>query len=880
MVQQLMTEFCAEKGLSSWRDPDKFEVFATHCVLSDHTFDSFEAVDYRIGGSEDGGIDGYAVVINENLFNAPDDVERCLLATTDISPTIVVVQAKTSASMSRATIADLRVRVEYILRTEEPLDHAADVEPLRECLRRIKKHRDRLNSRGVRLEIAYASTSLGANDELRREASRAAQALAHNGIIGEVRFEFLGRTELSRRYERAQWSSKAKLTFTGHYALPVDPGITQARQGLVPAAELVQAIADASGDPKPNLFSENIREYQPAAPVNDEIRETLRDEATRRRFAVLNNGITIVARSLRAWQDSQVVIRDFQVVNGCQTCYVLAEESDRLDGVAVKVQIIECDDDEVINEIVTATNRQTEIPKVYFTNRNQLMRRLEVHYRHQYDENRPLYFARRPGKGANDLRRGVIGMNPQLRAHVAMFGRPAPSSGHRDLDTAFDEHFGNASEREFYTAGAALYRWDWLADTRRIHKRYRSLGYQAIAVLGVLYGVRPLVGDHKAKGKRLDPVDEVLWSDGGWELLALDIQSVLDKALTQSSSPDPKTAAASITFGKTVVALARQQPRRLPRPARATHTGGTLDAMTSRAEPSATIDHDDSAAVAAFRERIGIESIIDVHTHFMPRRVLAKVWAYFDLAGPVMGRAWPITYRHEEERLLRLLRGFGVRAFTSMLYPHKPGMARWLNDWAADFAARTPDCLHTATFFDEPGAIDDVTRAVDQGARVFKCHLQVGGFDPNSPLLDKVWGLLADAGIPVVTHCGSGPIPGAHTGPEPMAALLERHPRLPLVVAHLGMPEYEDFLGLAERYERVMLDTTMAFTRFTEAMLPFPDRALPRLGDLGDRVLLGTDFPNIPYSYAHALAALECTGLGEEWLRAVCHDNAARLFGL
>ncbi|WP_329166734.1 amidohydrolase [Streptomyces sp. NBC_01387] len=286
------------------------------------------------------------------------------------------------------------------------------------------------------------------------------------------------------------------------------------------------------------------------------------------------------------------------------------------------------------------------------------------------------------------------------------------------------------------------------------------------------------------------------------------------------------------------------------------------------------------AQVAAFRSALGLESLIDVHTHFMPERVLAKVWAYFDAAGPLVGRAWPITYREEEERRIELLRGFGVRAFTSMLYPHKPGMARWLNDWAADFAARVPDCLHTATFFAEPGASDDVRHALDQGARVFKCHLQVGGYDPNDPLLDDVWGQLADSGTPVVTHCGSGPVPGAFTGPGPIGELLKRHPRLRLVVAHLGMPEYEGFLDLAERHEDVMLDTTMAFTPFVEASDPFPPAALPRLAALRDRVLLGTDFPNIPYSYADALHALERTGLGDDWLRAVCHDNAARLFGL
>ncbi|OKI14035.1 amidohydrolase family protein [Streptomyces sp. CB03911] len=287
-----------------------------------------------------------------------------------------------------------------------------------------------------------------------------------------------------------------------------------------------------------------------------------------------------------------------------------------------------------------------------------------------------------------------------------------------------------------------------------------------------------------------------------------------------------------------------------------------------------------AAEVRAFWQGLGLPGLVDVHTHFMPKNVLDKVWAYFDAAGPLLGRPWPITYREEEARRVELLREFGVRAFTAMLYPHKPGMAAWLNAWAAGFAARTPDCLHTATFYPEPGAAGYVARALADGARVFKAHLQVGGYDPADPLLDEVWGLLADSGTPVVTHCGSGPAPGKHTGPGPIGAVLARHPRLPLVVAHMGLPEYGDFLDLAERYPQVRLDTTMAFTAFTERDSPFPPAELPRLRALQGRILLGTDFPNIPYPYAEALDALAGLGLGEEWLRAVCHDNAADLFNL
>lgn len=306
-----------------------------------------------------------------------------------------------------------------------------------------------------------------------------------------------------------------------------------------------------------------------------------------------------------------------------------------------------------------------------------------------------------------------------------------------------------------------------------------------------------------------------------------------------------------------------------------------VDGMTDHSPQTSRTPSAEAVEVRRFWEGLGLPGLIDVHTHFMPERVLRKVWGYFDALGQLTGGVeWPITYRHEEGERADLLRDFGVRAFTAMLYPHKPGMARWLNGWAVDFARRTPGSLHTATFFPEPGVEAYVREAVEAGARVFKAHVQVGAYDPADELLDPVWGLLAEAGVPVVVHCGSGPAPGKHTGPGPIGQVLARHPGLPLIVAHLGMPEYEDFLGLAERYPRVRLDTTMAFTDFSEEMAPFPRRALPRLAALGDRVLLGSDFPNIPYPYAHQLRALERLGLGEEWLRAVCHDNAAALFGV
>jgi hypothetical protein len=261
--------------------------------------------------------------------------------------------------------------------------------------------------------------------------------------------------------------------------------------------------------------------------------------------------------------------------------------------------------------------------------------------------------------------------------------------------------------------------------------------------------------------------------------------------------------------------------------------------------------------------------------------MLRKVWRYFDDARRY-GIEWPITYRWPDEARVAHLRAMGVRAYSALSYAHRPGMAADLTAWALDFAARTPGCLPSGTFYPEPGVLGHVDKALADGVRLFKVHVQVGDFDPRDDVLDPVWGRLAETGTPVVVHAGSGPLPGRHTGPGPLGAVLARHPGLTAIVAHLGVPEYGEFLDLAERYGRVHLDTTMACTDFLERLAPYPVELLPRLRALGlaGRVLLGTDFPNIPYPYAHQLAALARLDLGDDWLRAVCWHNADALFDL
>src|SRR5436190_1756615 len=206
--------------------------------------------------------------------------------------------------------------------------------------------------------------------------------------------------------------------------------------------------------------------------------------------------------------------------------------------------------------------------------------------------------------------------------------------------------------------------------------------------------------------------------------------------------------------------------------------------------------------VPGFWRALGLPGLADVHVHFLPPRLLRRVWQYFDEAGPLVGVSWPIRYRWSDAARVAHLRSMGVRMFGALAYAHRPEMAADLNEWTLEFGRTTPGCLPSATFYPEPGVTRYVRAALDAGARIFKVHLQVGGFVPHDTQLDK--------------------------------------------------------------------------------LAPFPAGALPLARELGmaGKILLGSDFPNLPYPYARQLAGLAGIGLGEDWLRAVCWDNPVAMFGL
>ena len=304
-------------------------------------------------------------------------------------------------------------------------------------------------------------------------------------------------------------------------------------------------------------------------------------------------------------------------------------------------------------------------------------------------------------------------------------------------------------------------------------------------------------------------------------------------------------------------------------------SGAVTCAHTGRAASLLTMTDDE---VPAFLAGLGIPGIVDAHVHFLPDRVQDAVWRWFDrLTYP-----WPVTYRSSAQDRLATLDRIGVRHHTALAYAHRPGMLRFLNEHTLGLAAAEPAVIPTFTIFPEPGVGAETARCLADCGRAVKVHLQVGGFDATDPQLDEAWGLLQDAGTPVILHAGAvadGSGNERWCGPEPVRRLLDRFPALRLVIAHLGAPDHDAFVEIAEEHPGVWLDTAMVFTD-PPYLGPTPLHLVERVSAIGDRIVFGSDFPTIPHAFAAQVSGLAALGLGDDWLRNVLWGNGVRLFAL
>jgi uncharacterized protein len=268
---------------------------------------------------------------------------------------------------------------------------------------------------------------------------------------------------------------------------------------------------------------------------------------------------------------------------------------------------------------------------------------------------------------------------------------------------------------------------------------------------------------------------------------------------------------------------------------------------------------------------------VDVHTHLHPDWLARAIRRWFAERSD-----WKLEQPTDPDLAARFLRERGVERFVFFSYAHKAGLARELNAWLHAAAVRLPDGLALGTVQpDDPDMLDVADQALDEyGFKGFKIHINVQRFHPDDPRMLPLYERLVARNGLVLIHVGTAPWPNDFDGFPRFARVMELFPSLTAIVAHMGLWESREFIDLLGRHPNLYLDTTMAFAPEGLRRVRDVHIATEDLVRWQDRILFGSDFPNLPYPYEAEWDALWARDLPMAAYEKIFRDNAVRVFGL
>ncbi|MGH7537711.1 MAG: amidohydrolase family protein [Gemmatimonadales bacterium] len=278
--------------------------------------------------------------------------------------------------------------------------------------------------------------------------------------------------------------------------------------------------------------------------------------------------------------------------------------------------------------------------------------------------------------------------------------------------------------------------------------------------------------------------------------------------------------------------------------------------------------------------------ITDVHIHIQPWRDLKPKVQEVMRAGKEAHWDFLLAMMEDPRALLELMDRAGVWRVGLVNYPSPDimGFTNSTNDFAARYAAADPVRLlpyggvHPRFTTDPTG---DVDRLVDLGIRLLKIHPNHQVFPANAytdglDALARIYRRCEERGLPVMVHTGTSIFPGARSkygNPMELDDVAIDFPALRLVMAHGGRPLYmEEAFFILRRHRTIQLDVSG---------IP-PLKLLdyfPRLTEIADRVLWGTDWPSPGVKDLGAnIEQFLTLPLSDGQRRAILETNALALF--
>ena len=97
----------------------------------------------------------------------------------------------------------------------------------------------------------------------------------------------------------------------------------------------------------------------------------------------------------------------------------------------------------------------------------------------------------------------------------------------------------------------------------------------------------------------------------------------------------------------------------------------------------------------------------------------------------------------------------------------------------------------------------------------------------------------------LLIHVGTGPVGNEFTGINHFKKLLKQYPDMRIIVPHMGALEYNEFGALLDDCPNIYLDTAYSFFPHTKDGFLSSSLGSEFLEKYQDRILYGSDFPNL-----------------------------------
>jgi predicted TIM-barrel fold metal-dependent hydrolase len=266
--------------------------------------------------------------------------------------------------------------------------------------------------------------------------------------------------------------------------------------------------------------------------------------------------------------------------------------------------------------------------------------------------------------------------------------------------------------------------------------------------------------------------------------------------------------------------------------------------------------------------------MIDFHVHLFPDGFFNAIWRFFE---EHLGRQ--IQYKLYYRECIAHLRACGVGPIVYSNYAHRKGVARALNDWNLRILEEIPDLYCFAAYHPDDDDALAMTEKLLANPKILGVKLQcvVQQLSPCDSRLFPLYEMIIERRKRLLLHVGTGPVRGsAFVGVEHFKEVLDRFPDFPAIIPHMGGLEFEAFLGLLDHNPGLYLDTSYSFVPQTPYKFNLGNDYLEKHKD---RILYGSDFPNLIHSREAEIECLLHLGLSPDFYTKVFHDNGLALIG-